>query len=87
VPGEVVLRAFSEGKLSTVDGQIAVPLLYREETMGVVWISDLGSKGGDEDLDTLARLSREAAVLLWSARVTDDLESGKVEIEQLLKMD
>lgn len=84
----VVLRALSDHQLrATDDGQIAVPLLYQEEVLGVVWISSLEEPSRDQGLEALTRLAREAAVLLWSARVTDDLDSGQLEIDQLLEME
>lgn len=86
--GEVILRALSDRQLrAAADGQIAVPLLYRDEVMGVVWIGSLDEPSRDQGLETLTRLAREAAVLLWSARVTDDLNSGQLEIDQLLEME
>ena len=85
---DIVRRAYADRQLrESADGQIAVPILYRDEAMGVVWIDNLGDPSRDEALETLMRLAREAAVLLWSARVAADLDSGQLEVDRLLEME
>jgi len=64
-------------------GEAAVPLVYQDEVLGVVGLSGLG----ETDRETLLRLGREAAVVLWSARVADDLDRGDLQVDELLDME
>ena len=64
-------------------GEAALPLVYQSEVLGVVGLAGL-SEG---DRDALLRLGREAAVVLWSARVADDLDSGQLQVDELLEME
>jgi len=41
----------------------------------------------EADREALVRLGREAAVVLWSARVADDLDSGRLQVDELLEME
>ena len=55
--------------------------------MGVLWVDGLDQQDREETANTLWRLGREGAVVLWSAQVTEDLASGKVPVEELLELE
>ena len=67
--------------------QAAVPLLYQEERLGVLWVEDLPAEHREEAGNTLWRLGQEAALVLWSAQVAEALASGEVPIDELLHLD
>ncbi|MFH1569296.1 MAG: response regulator [Gemmatimonadota bacterium] len=64
-------------------GQAAIPLVYQDEVLGVLGLAGLD----DIDREAAVRLGREAAVVLWSARVADDLDSGQLQLDELLGME
>ena len=67
------------------EGEAAVPLLYQEEVLGVLWVD--GLEETEEGGNALWRLGQEAALVLWSAQVTADLESGQLQVDELLELD
>ena len=70
-------QVFSEGQPKYGTGsQAAVPLRYQEEAIGVLWVDGLREEDREEAGNTLWRLGQEAALVLWSARVAEDLDSG-----------
>lgn len=79
-----IARAFVEKKAQQVDG-IAVPVLFNEETLGVLWIE--GECAGDETLNAAWRLGREVALVLRMVQMAGDLEMGRVEVDELLRME
>ena len=69
-----------------VESQAAIPLLYQEDALGVLWVDGLPEEDREEAGNTLWRLGQEAALVLWSARVTEDLASGQIQIDELLEL-
>ena len=67
--------------------QAAVPLLYQEEVLGVLWVNGLPEEDKEEAGNTLWRLGQEAALVLWSAQVAEELASGQVQVDELLKLE
>ena len=81
-------QAFRERQpKSGPEGGAAVPLVYQEEALGVLWVEGLAEAGREAACNTLWRLGQEAALVLWSARVAEDLASGQMEIDELLELD
>ena len=81
-------RAYRERQpKSGAEGQAAVPLVYQEEALAVLWVGGLREADRDEACNILWRLGQEAALVLWSARVAEDLASGQMEIDELLDLD
>ena len=84
----LVAQVFRETQPQYGDGgQAAVPLVYQGEVLGVLWVVGLPEAEREEAGNTLWRLGQEAALVLWSARVAEDLASGQMEIDQLLGLD
>ena len=79
-----VARAFVEGTAQQMGG-IAVPVLFNEETLGVLWIES--ECAGDAALNAAWRLGREVALVLRMVQMADDLEQGRVEVDELLRME
>ncbi len=62
----------------------ALPLLYQEQVMGVLWARGLEGEDQEEQRHALWRLGREAALVLWAALVREELDSGAVKVDELL---
>jgi len=80
-----IVRAYGEGRALYMDG-IAVPVLFNEETLGVLWV-ETKCAGGDDTLNVAWRLGREIALVLRMVQMADDLEQGRVEVDELLRME
>jgi DNA-binding response OmpR family regulator len=78
-------QAYAGKKLvAAPDGQVAVPVLYRDEVLGVLWIGDPRKQEADQEaLGTLWRLSGEIALVLRGALVAEELESGSLSFGDL----
>ena len=86
----LVVRVFREAQPKYGRGsEAAVPLVYQDEVMGVLRVDGLteNEEEREEAANTLWRLGREAAVVLWSARVAEALESGQIPVDDLLDME
>lgn len=84
------VQAFATQKaVQGTGGELAVPLVYREEVLGVLWIGSLptGETPAEEVLATLERLSSEAALVLRGALVAEDLERGTLFLGDLEKLE
>ena len=82
-------QTFADGKpRSGEEGEAAVPIVYQDETMGSLWVGGLTTDEAepDEVRDTLWRLAREAALLLHTAEVNAEIESGDVDVSALLDL-
>ena len=79
-------QVFRDGQPYGTRSQAAVSLLYQEEAMGVLWVDGLPEEDREQATNTLWRLGQEAALVLWSARVTEDLESGHMHVDELLQL-
>ncbi|MBI2501934.1 MAG: response regulator [Candidatus Latescibacteria bacterium] len=64
----------------------ALPLLYQEEVLGVLWVRGLDGEAQQEERNLLWRLGQAAALVLWAARVKEQLDSGQLQVDELLKM-
>ena len=87
--GSLVAEAFREGGPKKSKEGIAVPLLYRKKVLGLLWIKGMEIGGGDEKegLQTLWRLAGEGALVLQAARLAEELESGNLEVGELLDLE
>lgn len=82
-----IARAFAEGRALHMGG-IAVPVIFNEETLGALWIETGRADGvGDEQLNAAWRLGREVALVLRMVQMAGDLELGRVEIDELLRLE
>jgi len=71
------------------EGEVAVPIVFNEETVGVIWVQGAVGVATDhngEECAALSRLSAEAALVLRAARVADDLVNDKIDLAQLLRL-
>lgn len=67
--------------------EIAAPIIYNDEVLGVVWVNGLPKeKSRDESMGILSRLAREAAMVIRSAKLAEDLCSGQVSVAALLNL-
>ena len=74
-----------------VDGEqgTMVPILYNEKALGVLWVDTLthGELDRQDELDSFWRLGQEAALTLWAAQVAADLETGRIDVAELLEIE
>ena len=70
-----------------VGNQAAVPLSYQNDLLAVLWTSGLEESWREEAGSTLWRLGKEGGLLLGSARVSEDLDTGALQLEELLDID
>ena len=89
-PGEdegLAAQAFQEARpcSSPAGDEAAVPILYRDKVMGVIWVG--GPEEDGEALNTLWRLGQQAALLLRMARVTEEQECGIIQVDELLELE
>ena len=87
--GSLVADAFREGGPKKNEAGIAAPLLYRKRVLGLLWIKgmEIGDIDEKEGLQTLWRLAGEGALVLQAARLTEQLESGDWEADELLNLE
>lgn len=85
--------AYSEKRPVTEGDQVAVPILYNEDAMGVILVSGLESTASargltSQDLqDALWRLSSDSALVLNSATLSASLETGDIDVDALLNLE
>ena len=78
-------RALDRRQVQYIDREAAVPMMYRDEIIGVLQV---GGAAIDKDApNALWRLGREAALVLRMAGVAAELTTGTVAIDELLEMD
>lgn len=88
--GNPVVRAFASGEpVAEEGGEVAVPMAYREEVLGVLQVRcPSGVEVSPEEfLAVLRRLSGEAALVLRGAVVAEELESGAFSLDELEEID
>ncbi|MDH5298906.1 MAG: response regulator [Desulfobulbaceae bacterium] len=86
---DMARKAFKEGRpLRDEEGRAAAPVIFNDERLGVISVEGVGGQDGygSEELAVLGRLSREAALVLRSALVTDDLLNDKIDFGQLFHL-
>jgi DNA-binding response OmpR family regulator len=69
------------------DGVVAVPVIYQDQAIGVIWVDGLAASGGEDDLNALWRFGQEAALVMVAAQMSEDLESGAVPVDELLDLE
>jgi len=88
VEDSVVARVFREGQPETGAGdEMAAPVVYNEKVLGVLMVDGAAKAGEETALSALRRLGREAALVLRMVQLTVDLESGQVEVRELLQQE
>lgn len=80
-----LVHAFVENKVQCAGG-IAIPVLFNEEMLGVLWVEN-ECADSDETINAAWRLGREVALVLRMVQMADDLEQGRVEVDELLRME
>jgi DNA-binding response OmpR family regulator len=68
------------------DGATAVPLIYQDQVLGVVRVEDAEGIEPQEQHHALWRLGREAALVLWAVQIRENLDSGAIQVEELLNL-
>ena len=85
-----VVRAFVSGEpVAWEGGEVAVPMAYHEEVLGVLQVRcpSAVEVSPEEFLEILRRLSGEAALVLRGAVVAEELESGAFSLDELEEID
>ena len=88
-PDSLAAQAFGRREAQKRDEEAALPLLYREEVLGVLWVRGVRPAGvsREEGFESLRRLAGESALVLHAARMAEELEQGDLEVEALLDLD
>lgn len=87
---DMVALAFREEKTQTnEDGAVATPILHEEHVLGIIWVNTLGNAELDveAELEAFWRIGQETGLVIQSAQVTADLESGEIDVSALLNLD
>jgi CheY-like chemotaxis protein len=86
---QVAIQAFASGqpRMSTNKAELASPLVYGDNTVGAVWVTDFADEPQEEAAHTLWRLAQQSALLLRTASVNDALEAGDLPICDLLAVE
>jgi DNA-binding response OmpR family regulator len=85
----IVAQTYSDHKPRLGEtGEAAVPILYDEEALGVLWVDTLeaGNLETQEELEALWRLGLEAALCIRSAQMAEDLDAGDIDVSELLSL-
>lgn len=86
----LVAQAFREQK-PVMDDQsgVATPVLHEENILGILWVNTLGNAELDVDaeLEAFWRIGLEAGLVIQAAQVTEDLETGEIDVSALLNLD
>jgi CheY-like chemotaxis protein len=70
---------------SDASGEVAVPLLFRQRTLGVLWVKDMPALQDRElALHTLWRLASEGTLALRAACLAEEIENGEFGAATLL---
>ena len=80
------VQAFREKKvIEGEEGEVAVPVLYHEEILGVLWLHSPQEEtvAKEEFHNALWRLGSEAALVLRGALMAEELESGTLSFDEL----
>ncbi len=82
----LALKAFQQKKVVLgSDRQMAAPVVYNEDVLGVIWVSMLSSQETTDDApNILWRMATVAATVLRMARFTEYLQGDDVEFDGLL---
>jgi DNA-binding response OmpR family regulator len=77
------IRALEERKLQQEEGKVAVPILFRDELLGMLVVEGTTEWEGDEMGNCLWRLSGEAALVLQGAMMAEGLDSDNLGLNEL----
>lgn len=81
-----IAHAWAQKKpFQSAGGSAAVPLVRRDSVLAVLQVEDLDDD--QESHDTLWSLSSEAALLLWTMQIGEDLRQGSLQVSRLLDME
>ena len=85
----VIAQAFQDQKACMDERGAATPILHNENVLGVLWVDTLGNAelGVEEELEAFWRMGQEVGVVIQSAQVTEDLETGEIDVSALLNLD
>ncbi len=64
----------------------AMPLVYQDEVLAVLWVRGLEAEEHRDARNVLWRLGQASAPVLWAARVKEELDSGRLQVDELLKL-
>jgi CheY-like chemotaxis protein len=87
---DVVALAFREEKTQMHEGgAVATPILHEGNVLGIIWVNTLGNAELDveAELEAFWRIGQETGMVIQSAQVTEDLESGEIDVSALLNLD
>ncbi|MBT3604159.1 MAG: response regulator [Candidatus Latescibacteria bacterium] len=87
---DLIAQAFRDQKSCTDDnGAAATPILHEENVLGIIWVDTLGNAELDveSELEAFWRIGHETALVIQSAQVTEDLETGEIDVSALLNLD
>jgi len=79
----VEVRALEERKLQQEEGKVAVPILFRDELLGILVVEETAGWEGDEMGNCLWRLGGEAALVLQAAIMAEGLDSDNLGLNEL----
>jgi DNA-binding response OmpR family regulator len=87
-----VAQAYTGRRPVTNEAGSAVPVLFDEDIMGVIWaggVTEAASSQGLETqdlLDALWRLTSDSALVLRGAALSSELETGEIDVDALLNL-
>ncbi len=91
--GDPAAEAFAQQSPVSKDDHAAVPILCDEVTLGAVTVTGLSATASSRSidktalLDALWRIVSDGAVVLHNAQLAADLESGDLNVDDLLNVD
>lgn len=83
---DAAVRAFRDGQPVREASGAAVPILFQDRAIGAISVAGLNPdpQQAEELCNALWRLAQAAALVISAAQVAEDLESGKLPVDQLL---
>jgi len=79
----VEMRALRERRLQEEGEKVAVPILFRDELLGLLVVEEAADGEGEEMGNCLWRLSGEVALVLQGVMMAEGLDSGDLELGEL----
>lgn len=84
---ELAQKSFDKKKLISHQNSVAVPILFDDERLGVVYLGELSDKANiQDDFNILYRLSAQAALVLNSAKLTEEIINDTIDIDKLVSL-
>ena len=84
----LVAQAYRNRQAHRLPGQgTALPLLYQEELLAILWTQGLDAEEQKEERNILWRLGQASALVLWAAFLKEQLDSGQLQVDELLKIE